>query len=58
MNMFDDTCLALISDVDQDKQMFGSDQRSLTHLLVHTNRDIKGDKTKIDKNIQLNTKAK
>ena len=34
MNMFDHTCLALISDVDQDIQMFGSDQRSLTYRYI------------------------
>ena len=29
LNMFDDTNLTLISDVDQDKYMFGSHERSL-----------------------------
>ena len=45
LNMFDGTNLTLISNVDQDKNMFGSHEISLTseiyHLLVHTNRDIK-----------------
>ena len=42
LNMFDGTNLTLISNVDQDKNMFGSHEISLTleiyHLLVHTNR--------------------
>ena len=40
--MFDGTNFSLILDVDQDNEMFGSLERSLTHrcILVDTNRDI------------------
>ena len=64
-NMFDGVNLSLISDVDQDKQMFGSHERSLLYrcinmyvyryLIYHL-----GDETKISTQwyIQLNTGVK
>ena len=35
------------SEVDQGTYMFASHERSIHHILVHTNQDIKGDKAKI-----------
>ena len=40
LNVFDGNNLVLISDVDQERWIFGSYDKSLTHPLVHTNRDI------------------